>query len=202
MRKTSAAWYLKNKGLIRERERARQVATPRVRKYTPEQREKRRQDAAKRYKTLDASKKERRSHTSKIWRTKHAERHKKNFASWAVRNKPKRNQDHRAWMAAHPEVRRYFHAKRRAAVNDAEVGESKLIAEWEKKWRTAKRVRCFWCLEFFPGKKMQLDHIIPLARDGKHAMSNVCTSCQSCNNRKKDKPVEEWNKKITEPVLF
>jgi len=33
---------------------------------------------------------------------------------------------------------------------------------------------------------MQIDHVIPLAAGGKTAIDNLCLSCVSCNNSKRD----------------
>ena len=33
---------------------------------------------------------------------------------------------------------------------------------------------------------MQIDHIIPLAAGGESALDNLCLSCVSCNNNKRD----------------
>lgn len=51
--------------------------------------------------------------------------------------------------------------------------------------------KCYWC-----GIKLDnsyhIDHIIPLSRNGKNSIDNLCCSCPYCNRSKKDKLPEEW----------
>lgn len=41
--------------------------------------------------------------------------------------------------------------------------------------------------------KSTIDHIVPLARGGKHEADNLTSACYSCNSSKKDKLLEEWD---------
>lgn len=41
---------------------------------------------------------------------------------------------------------------------------------------------CAWCGA--RGVKLEVDHIIPIARGGKHHVSNVVFACRSCNSKK------------------
>lgn len=48
---------------------------------------------------------------------------------------------------------------------------------------------CYWC-----GTKLRygtVDHIIPLAKGGKHIASNICAACYDCNAKKSDRTPEE-----------
>lgn len=38
-----------------------------------------------------------------------------------------------------------------------------------------------------------IDHIVPLSREGKSVIENLCVSCQPCNSSKQDKTPEEWS---------
>lgn len=49
---------------------------------------------------------------------------------------------------------------------------------------------CQYCGE--RGKKLECDHVIPVARGGHHEDSNLATACFACNRSKHDKLVEEW----------
>lgn len=49
---------------------------------------------------------------------------------------------------------------------------------------------CTYCKE--RGKRLECDHIIPVARGGTHEHSNLTTSCRPCNRAKRDKTLEEW----------
>lgn len=39
---------------------------------------------------------------------------------------------------------------------------------------------------------MQLEHVIPISKGGRHHVSNLVTSCKSCNSKKKDSPLIEF----------
>lgn len=191
MRQAGAAWYSLNRERIRQK-RAERPKTPRgpSKPPTDEHRARRKKSSAEHYQKNKEIRKERRKESTKAWRERNPARNKANYAAWALQNRSKRNKDHCEWMAAHPEVRRMFQMKRRALEKAADVGHSEIIKQWEMKWRTAARVRCFWCQNFFAGKKMHLDHIVAYQQGGKHSIENVCASCGPCNNKKKDKTVE------------
>ena len=42
------------------------------------------------------------------------------------------------------------------------------------------------------GGDMDMEHVIPLSRGGGFTKENIVPACKSCNNRKRDKTVEEW----------
>jgi 5-methylcytosine-specific restriction endonuclease McrA len=95
----------------------------------------------------------------------------------------------RAWRKANPEKRRVQHANRRAR----KYNNPGYIAITVKDWRDALRIAghtCIYC--GVTGVKLVMDHIIPLARGGRHAPANIAPACQSCNNSKQDRLVSEW----------
>ena len=50
---------------------------------------------------------------------------------------------------------------------------------------------CYWCNTSLKGKKIHIDHYIPLSKGGKHTLSNLVVSCSTCNNEKHAKdPIE------------
>ena len=49
---------------------------------------------------------------------------------------------------------------------------------------------CQYCGE--RGKKLECDHIHPVAKGGSHDDSNLTTACLPCNRSKRDKTVDEW----------
>ena len=90
---------------------------------------------------------------------------------------------------------------RRARKLSVAIGDPRVISDWLKKWRT-EQVVCYWCRAHVAGEDAHVDHIQPLARGGAHRIDNLCISCQPCNSRKHAKGVDEWNKKLLEPVLL
>ena len=53
---------------------------------------------------------------------------------------------------------------------------------------------CYWCNESVRNRKTHIDHVIPLARGGKHTISNLVISYPTCNLQKGSKdPLEFAN---------
>ncbi len=42
------------------------------------------------------------------------------------------------------------------------------------------------------GGILECDHVIPVAKDGSHEMSNLTTACRPCNRSKRDKLLSQW----------
>jgi hypothetical protein len=51
---------------------------------------------------------------------------------------------------------------------------------------------CRWCCCVLTTANREIDHIVPLARGGRHHPDNLCASCKRCNRAKRHKLVEEW----------
>ena len=61
-------------------------------------------------------------------------------------------------------------------------------AEWEK----LKRRFMYCCAYCGHKKRLEMDHVIPLSRGGRHAIANILPCCRQCNMKKKDKLLAEW----------
>ena len=42
--------------------------------------------------------------------------------------------------------------------------------------------KCFWCKTMLAYEDATMDHVIPMARGGTDALTNLVLSCQPCNN--------------------
>lgn len=51
--------------------------------------------------------------------------------------------------------------------------------------------RCTYCHKY-PPERLQMDHIVALARGGPHRLDNVTPACGPCNRSKHDSSIEEW----------
>lgn len=51
---------------------------------------------------------------------------------------------------------------------------------------------CSYCGQ--RGGKLECDHVHPVSRGGSHDEKNLTTSCKTCNQSKRDKTPEEWNR--------
>lgn len=49
---------------------------------------------------------------------------------------------------------------------------------------------CAYCGE--PHPHLQRDHVLPLARGGRHSIGNILPACPPCNYQKKAKLLSEW----------
>ena len=121
-------------------------------------------------------------------------------------NKANHRARSKAWEKKNPEQARMIGARneatRRARKRGAVVGDLSLIAEWEKTWRTNKRVKCYWCDEHFAGKDCHSDHVEPLSKGGVHDLLNLVISCPTCNLTKSARSPESFNKMSKKPKLF
>lgn len=104
--------------------------------------------------------------------------------TYRERNPGKCNARAKEWRRKNPEKRsaimKSYSARRRA--NCADGDSTAAIYEWEK---AAVKV-CYWC-----GKKCakdyHVDHYEPLARGGRHVITNLVIACPPCNRKKNAK---------------
>lgn len=138
-------------------------------------------------------------------RAKNQERDNARSRAWSAKNKELRAARARAAWAKDPEAHKEYlrlrrkrtpekmreyaarkRAKRLAALRAADV--SFTASEWRSKME-AHGYRCAYC-----GKRsrLQMDHVVPLSRGGKHVTSNIVPSCGPCNNSKGARDVNAW----------
>lgn len=55
---------------------------------------------------------------------------------------------------------------------------------------------CYLCNSKFEFKEMELDHVQPIARGGKHEKSNCKMACRHCNRSKGSKTLEELSYQV------
>lgn len=95
----------------------------------------------------------------------------------------------RRWRAENPErTRNYKHARRmREYGNPGSIGVP--LREW---LRLVNRHggRCAYC--GLRPEVLHMDHVVPLARGGRHAIGNVLPACPPCNQTKASRLLVEW----------
>jgi 5-methylcytosine-specific restriction endonuclease McrA len=133
------------------------------------------------------------------WRAANPERHRESTRAWWEANRDAQYEVNRQWRDANPERyaemlrdwgtrnrtrRSEYRARRRARKANGFLSER----DWS---RLVNRLggRCFYCGSAEP---MTIDHIIPLARGGRHTIGNVIPACLSCNCSKQDRLIVEW----------
>ncbi len=100
----------------------------------------------------------------------------------------------REWCRRNPARVQFQRAKRKYGCV-ATKEELQRINDFILRIRAMPIVHCNYCGEKIPGKKVDIDHVIPLARGGKHALFNLCASCPRCNNTKYAHLPHEWKRK-------
>lgn len=131
--------------------------------------------------------KEKHLNEGKAWRLKHPDKAKKYHANWLAKN-PARCSHHRAI--------------RRARIFRSTIGNLDVIEKWEKKWKSEKTVKCYWCCQYYPPTKCATDHIVSLSRNGSHSIENLCISCRLCNAKKHARSTQVWNSELESPSLL
>lgn len=137
--------------------------------------------------------KKRAQQNSKNWAAKHPNKTKKIKKAWKNRNKEKvrqssqkyyqENKDRsaettRLWRQRNPEKTRAASHRRRARLSNA--GQSFTAKEWNN---LCKKYN-YRCLACGKKKKLEVDHIIPLSKNGSASIDNIQPLCRSCNSKK------------------
>jgi 5-methylcytosine-specific restriction endonuclease McrA len=118
-------------------------------------------------------------------------RHRKAYAkAYYWDNRELRVQYAREWRKENPHRRR-DQADRRTLLIVTNPG---FVPFGEAEWKKLQRqygYRCAYC----GGRpeKLEMDHVIPLTRGGRHAIANVLPACKGCNISKYNYLLVEWN---------
>jgi 5-methylcytosine-specific restriction endonuclease McrA len=88
------------------------------------------------------------------------------------------------WIEQNPEKVKTHSKKRKAVIRGAEAKEIS-----PKEIQKLLSSPCFYC-----GNKdnIQIDHIFPISRGGKHQIGNLVAACKKCNMSKNKWFVTEW----------
>ncbi len=115
------------------------------------------------------------------WYEQNRERASARARAWHAAHPEKVRETAKRWATRHPEETREHTTRRRARLRRVKIG---VVNRAEVFARSGGR--CAYCREPITPKSWHLDHVIPLARGGAHAMDNVVASCPPCNQRKSD----------------
>jgi 5-methylcytosine-specific restriction endonuclease McrA len=107
---------------------------------------------------------------------------KKDYA----KNKAKRDAYAAKYRGENPELIRFYAAKRRA-----KKAENGIFSLSKKDVRRLSQGSCFYCSG---NQGLEIDHIIPISRGGRHSFGNLLVACRSCNASKGSKFITEWKK--------
>lgn len=94
------------------------------------------------------------------------------------------------------EHRDYFYNKaRERKLAQQAVSDGTVTLEYEQYLYDEQQGKCAYCGCDLSESGKHLDHIIPIAKGGKHTANNVHWTCPTCNLSKGDKLEEEWLRK-------
>jgi 5-methylcytosine-specific restriction endonuclease McrA len=129
--------------------------------------------------------------TRVAWRKSNVVRERETNAAWRRANPARVARYGAKYVRTHRDKIKQKLARRRAIKRHSTV-DPKGIAAFYRMVRTAERITCYWCSKPVKKSDRHVDHIVPLARGGAHAVLNLCCSCSSCNHRKRHKLPAEF----------
>lgn len=114
----------------------------------------------------------------RVWIAANLERHKKYQREYAKR-----------WSAQNRHKGVLYVNNRRKRIRENRDSVKIAVRDWERMLR-----RFDYCCAYCGNRPrcLQMEHVIPLSRGGRHAIGNVLPACQPCNRAKSDRLLTEW----------
>lgn len=130
------------------------------------------------------------------YRKDHPELIRTQQRKYVQNNKAKVLESKRKWNLAHPDLAKAYHLAnqrlREARKKKVTVGNREEIKRFYIYVHTSPYIECTYCKKPVPKEKRQVDHIIPISRNGEHSLPNLAPSCATCNSKKFNKTAEEF----------
>ena len=120
----------------------------------------------------------------KRYRDSHKKERSESFKKWYEKNKERMNELHRLWVSKNKESARQIDRKQYARRKKAKGNFT--LKEWEEV-KKKHGYRCAICKKM---KKLTVDHIIPLSKNGTNYIQNIQSLCKNCNSSKNNKLLE------------
>lgn len=112
------------------------------------------------------------------------ERFRTASANYRAANPQRVAETFKKWSQANPEKARERGARRRARREQNGI----FIVSQKERLRLYGSP-CFYCGS---NEQIQIDHVIPIARGGRHSIGNLVAACAKCNNFKRARFIMEW----------
>lgn len=107
--------------------------------------------------------------------------------AWRLANAERVRERDREWRRNNPHRSREIKHRRRARLADS-GGPGVHKSDWQRLLRRYGN-RCAYCRLSAP---LTMDHVVPIARGGRHSIGNVLPACRTCNCSKGDRLLIEW----------
>jgi 5-methylcytosine-specific restriction endonuclease McrA len=132
------------------------------------------------------------------YRSRRRQKERERYAANLEQSRAKGRAKASRYRATHPKPRRRVPMDRESALAAHALNEHKRRAikraatiepisrAWWQALKIAYGSRCAYC--GVKRQRLEMDHIIPLARGGAHARDNIVPTCRRCNARKGVKP--------------
>lgn len=111
--------------------------------------------------------------------------------AWRTANPDRVSERDRLWRKKNPHrVRETKHRRRARLASACSPGVS------DRDWRRLLRRYRFTCAYCGDCGFLTMDHIVPIARGGRHSIGNVLPACGRCNSSKRDRLLFEWRVRL------
>lgn len=108
-------------------------------------------------------------------------------ARWRKNHPDRARQSSLNWHAKNPDRAAHYEANRRALKRGG--GQTKISPQ---EWILKQQEYDFRCAYCFALTKLTRDHVVPLAKGGKHTIGNIVPACITCNSSKSKTELLEW----------
>jgi 5-methylcytosine-specific restriction endonuclease McrA len=139
-----------------------------------------RERMAENYKLWAQANKEKRQEIDRRARIRNREKHAASMRVYRKNNPHVRSE----WARLNPDKQRAIYSSRRARKKGATVFRI-THSEFNKLYLSP----CVYCGSTVD---IQVDHVVPLAKGGRHSIGNLTSACKTCNMSKKDLFLTEW----------
>ncbi len=120
----------------------------------------------------------------KIYHQKNAEKVRAKVQLWKKQNPEKVAKNNKIFRKRHPERIANNAARRRK-----KIAQNGIFQILNKELKAIYASKCFYC---GATESIEMDHVIPISRGGRHSIGNLVPACKTCNLSKRDKLLIEW----------
>lgn len=125
----------------------------------------------------------------KTWRDKNRERINLTTKIYRENNSEKVKAANKKWNSFNKEKLCNYQLERRV-----QKKQNGVFQVSDKELFSLYRSKCFYCDQ---SKSVEIDHIIPINRGGRHSIGNLVAACRKCNASKNNKLLIEWKYRKT-----